>query len=271
VVADSSFYSREIGAHGQERFFASESTRGPWSNDHQHAGPPAALLARAIARAEPNPQAMFVTRVTLELLKPIPIAAPLEIDVDVLSAGRTVDRIAAVLRSGDDSLIVAVGLRMRVREIDVPILTHDDLAGLRPLEQARSWEFPFFQHERGYHSAMDIRIAAGKFGAGNMAAWIRPRIPLLADEATDALQRVLICADAGHGIGSGLDTREFGFVNPDLSVHLHRLPVDEWICMDARTFTQPLGIGLCRTRLLDRHGEFGIGLQAQVLTRANRV
>jgi hypothetical protein len=267
-VSDASFYSREIGRHGEERFFAGESTRGPWSNEHQHAGPPSALLARAIARAEPNAPAMFVARMTLELLKPVPIAAPLEIDIDVLSTGRTVDRIAAVLRSGDETLIVAVGLRMRVREIAVPILTHDDLAGLRPLEQARPFEFPFFQHQRGYHTAMEIRIAAGEFGRGDMAAWIRPRIPLLVDEPTDALQRVMICADAGHGVGTGLDTREFGFVNPDLSVHLHRLPVDEWICMDARTFTEPLGIGLCRTRLLDRRGEFGVGLQTQVLTRA---
>lgn len=267
-MLDSSFYSRELGTHGQERFFASESTRGPWSDDHQHAGPPAALLARAISRAEPNPHAMFVARLTLELLKPIPIAAPLEIDTEVLSAGRTVDRIAAVLRSGDEQLIVAIGLRMRMREVAVPILTHDDLAGLRPLAQARSWEFPFFNHERGYQAAMEVKIAAGEYGRGNMAAWCRPRIPLLVEEPTDPLQRVMICADAGHGVGAGLDTREFAFVNPDLSVHLHRLPSDEWICMDARTFTEPLGIGLCRTRLLDQRGEFGVAMQTQVLTRA---
>jgi len=266
-VTDPSFYTRELGAHGEERFFASESTRGPWSNDHQHAGPPAGLLARAIERAGPDAQAMLVTRMTLELLKPIPIAAPLEVETELLSAGRRVDRIAAVLRSGDEQLIVAIGLRMRVRELDLPIVSHDDLAGIRPLEQSRAWEFPFFQHERGYHSAMEVRIAAGEYGRGNMAAWIRPRIPLLVEEPTSPLQRVMICADAGHGVGSALDTREFGFINPDLSVHLHRLPSDEWICMDARTFTEPLGIGLCRTRLLDRRGEFGVAMQTQLLTR----
>ena len=34
-----------------DRFVATELTRGPWNPDHQHAGPPAALLARAIERA----------------------------------------------------------------------------------------------------------------------------------------------------------------------------------------------------------------------------
>src|SRR2546428_1806079 len=31
-----------------ERVVATESTRGPWSRHHQHGGPPAALLARAM-------------------------------------------------------------------------------------------------------------------------------------------------------------------------------------------------------------------------------
>lgn len=31
-----------------DRFVATEHTHGPWSEDHQHAGPPAALIARAL-------------------------------------------------------------------------------------------------------------------------------------------------------------------------------------------------------------------------------
>jgi len=36
---------------GDDRFVATELGRGPWSPGHQHAGPPSALLARAIERA----------------------------------------------------------------------------------------------------------------------------------------------------------------------------------------------------------------------------
>ena len=42
-------------------FVASVHTRGPWSARHQHGGPPAALLARAIEAAAPG---FVVVRIT---------------------------------------------------------------------------------------------------------------------------------------------------------------------------------------------------------------
>jgi hypothetical protein len=33
-----------------EAFVTTESTRGPWSRQHQHGSPPAALLARAMVK-----------------------------------------------------------------------------------------------------------------------------------------------------------------------------------------------------------------------------
>ncbi|MFO7564317.1 MAG: thioesterase family protein [Enhygromyxa sp.] len=259
------FYAREQGAHGEERFFATELTRGPWSNDHQHGGPPTALLARAIERFERDGADAFTARITVELLRPIPIAAPLEVMTEVLTQGRSVHRIAAALVSGDQQLAVAVGLRIRVAELDLPIRLPNGDELLRPVEQCPSFEFPFFQHIVGYHTAIEVRIAGGEFGTGRMAAWMRPRVPLIADEETSPLQRVMICADAGHGLGSALDTRAWSFINPDLSVQLHRLPSSEWLGMEARTWTEPLGFGACRTRLSDRRGDLGVVLQSQVI------
>ena len=37
-----------------DRIVPSELTRGPWDRDSQHAGPPSALLARAIELCEPR-------------------------------------------------------------------------------------------------------------------------------------------------------------------------------------------------------------------------
>lgn len=259
------FYVRERGARGEERFFATELTRGPWSNDHQHGGPPTALLARAIERLDSNGVDAFVARITVELLRPIPIAAPLEVVTEILTLGRTVHRIAAALISGDQQLAVAVAVRIRVEELGLPIRLPNGNELLRPLEQCPAFEFPFFQHAVGYHTAMEVRIAGGEFGTGRMSAWMRPRVPLIAGEETSALQRVMICADAGHGLGTSLDTRAWSFVNPDLTVQLHRLPSSEWLGMEARTWTEPLGFGACRTRLSDRRGDLGVVLQSQVI------
>jgi acyl-CoA thioesterase len=105
-----------------------------------------------------------------------------------------------------------------------------------------------------------------------MAAWIRPRCagcPLIEGEQSTALQRIMICADAGHGIGTALDTNAWSFVNPDLTVYLHRLPAiaDEWLGMQARTWSAPLGFGMCQTQLSDRRGPLGVGLQSQVISK----
>lgn len=264
------FYQRVLGAHGEERMFASELTRGPWSNDHQHGGPPAALLARAVEREGERAGEMFVARLTVELLRPIPIAAPLEVVTEVLAEGRSVHRIAAALVSGDEQLAVALAVRIRVQEQPIPVHEHDDAEPLRPLDQCRPFVFPFFQHAVGYHTAMDLRVSDGEFGSGKFAVWMRPKPALIEGEATTALQRVMICADAGHGVGTALDTSKWSFVNPDLSVNLHRLPADEWLGMRARTWSEPLGFGLCRTTLSDRHGDLGVALQSQIIARARR-
>ena len=55
-----------------ERATPSELTRGPWDPDAQHAGPPAALLARALDLYEPRAGAR-IGRVTVEILAPVPI------------------------------------------------------------------------------------------------------------------------------------------------------------------------------------------------------
>ena len=70
-------------------------TRGPWNPDHQHAGPPAALLARAIERAS-GIAAGQTARLSFDILGPIPIGR-MEIETRVLRAGRRVEQIEATL------------------------------------------------------------------------------------------------------------------------------------------------------------------------------
>ena len=62
------FYSLEGDA-----VLPSELTRGPWDPTAQHAGPPSALLGRAIELCEPR-EGMRVGRMTIEILAPVPIA-----------------------------------------------------------------------------------------------------------------------------------------------------------------------------------------------------
>ena len=110
---------------------------------------------------------------------------------------------------------------------------------------------------------MDWRFVRGGFlEPGPATAWARMRQPLVEGEEVEPLSRVLVVADSGSGISAALDFGKWIFINPDLSVYLHRLPRGEWVCLDARTTLEPNGVGLATSTLSDESGVIGRGLQA---------
>ncbi|HEY5889857.1 MAG TPA: acyl-CoA thioesterase domain-containing protein, partial [Acidimicrobiia bacterium] len=90
-------------------------TEGPWSPDAQHGGPPAALLAGAIEKA-PSEVEMMVARVTIELLRPIPLQ-PLRLATSVIRPGKKVQLVSAMLTHEDTEIARATGLRIRVADL----------------------------------------------------------------------------------------------------------------------------------------------------------
>ena len=52
------------------------------------------------------------------------------------------------------------------------------------------------------------------------------------------------------------------FLNPDLTVNLHRLPVGEWVCIDAVTRLGSEGVGLAESLLFDEQGPIGRATQS---------
>jgi hypothetical protein len=51
------------------------------------------------------------------------------------------------------------------------------------------------------------------------------------------------------------------FINVDLTVHLHRMPETEWVCLDSVTLPEANGIGIADTRLFDERGAIGRAVQ----------
>lgn len=241
-----------------EGFASTVHTTGPWSEHHQHAGPPSALLGRALERAV-GPD-FFIAQVIFAIPRPVPIAT-LAIETEGPHGGRRVQRAAAILRAGDDVVMEARCTAIRRVEVELPELPPLSVFGPPPPESLAETPFPFFQIEVGYHTAMEIRVSRGGFGHRETAAWMRARIPLVAGETMSPLQRVLVAADSGNGVTNVLDAQRFLFVNPDLAVHLHREPEGEWICLDAYTTPERHGAGLAHSRLWDRAGPIGHGVQ----------
>ena len=76
---------------------------------------------------------------------------------------------------------------------------------------------------------------------------------------------MLLAADTGNGASATLDLARYIFINVDLTVHLHRLPAGEWVCLDAITVPEPSGVGLADSALYDERGPIGRALQSLVV------
>jgi hypothetical protein len=243
------FYTRRGDA-----FVPSELTRGPWDPDAQHAGPPAALLGRAVER-----EGFVVGRITVEILRPVPLA-PLLVAAEVLRPGRSVELVGASL-TGEDGAEFARATAWRLRAGTAPDEAQEDAGPPGPDAGREQAFFPTGQPV-GYHTAMDTRFVTGGFREpGPATVWMRMRQPLVAGEPIAPLSRVLTAADSGNGVSAALDYRRWLFINTELSVHLIRAPAGEWVCLDAVTRIGYQGVGLAETVLWDESGRLGRGAQ----------
>jgi hypothetical protein len=242
-------------------FLATELTRGPWDPGAQHAGPPAALLGRALERL-PDAGEFQVGRVTTEILRSVPIAR-VRVAARVVRPGRRVQLLEAVLSDADGEPLMRAGA-WRIRTAPVEIPPEAAAPAVPPPTPEEGGEVEFFPtgQELGYHSAMEVRFLEGGFvEPGPARVWLRMRQPLVAGEEPTPLQRVLVAADVGNGVSASLDYRRYLFINVDLTVHLERMPVGEWVCVDAQTLPQPSGNGTAESVLSDQGGRIGRALQ----------
>ncbi|MDX2544883.1 thioesterase family protein [Streptomyces sp. WI04-05B] len=255
------FYEREA----DDRFLPTAYTRGPWDAGSQHAGPPAALLALAVEQRPGGRPDMRVARLTYEIMRPVPIR-PLSVATRVLRAGRSVELVEVVLTpDGGQEVMRATALLVKSVPDSVPQVSPGQQVPV-PGAVAPQAFFPV-PWDQGYHTAMDVRFAAGSFlEPGPATAWMRMRVPLVAGEETTPLSRVLTAADSGNGVSAALDFRHYSFVNADLTVSLLRHPQGEWVCLDARTMVDGAGIGLAESALHDEKGPLGRSTQTLYVT-----
>lgn len=241
-------------------------SRGPWDPGALHGGPVAALLAGALEVAGDEVAAgpMQPARLTVELLKPVPLR-PLALQARVARPGRKVQLVDASLTT-DDGAEVASARLLRVHDtpVDAPATPAPE-APPGPGAAHRSMEnqIPY----AAFHShGVEHRFVRGSFAdAGPATDWIRLRVPVTPDTDPTPLQRVAAAADFGNGVSRVTDFGSLLFINPDLTIHLHRRPAGEWVCLEAVTWMEGDGLALAESRLWDEQGPIGRSLQSLLI------
>jgi hypothetical protein len=254
-----------------DHLIPSDLTRGGWSDDAQHGSPPSGILARSIEQV-PTAVPMQVTRFTIDLFRPVPLT-PLHIETTVRRDGRRIQVVDAYLKSGDLEVGRASGLKIRTTELDLP--TRDEERWEQPAgphaAEVVDWDDRFGPHRelRRFHAdGVEIRTFNDSFlTAGPGLSWFRLLQPLVNGEEPTPFVRVATLADMSNGNSQALDARRWIYVNPDITLYLHRLPDGEWVGMRSAAHQHHTGIGLADTRIFDEKGPLGRVNQAQLLDR----
>jgi len=249
-------------SHDSQLFRASALTRGPWHPDHQHAGPPSALVCRAIEQEAAAQGLTHLGRLTGNLLRPVPIGeCRVEVTADYI--GRNAGHYAARLVAGGKEVARFTALMQREDDLPVPAGTagHPLPQAPKPPAESPPCRMPFAMFDGGYADLVENRVAEGRFFNGPCAVWFRLRHPLVAGEEASPYQRVAVAADSGNGVSASLDFSRYVFVNCDLTINLLRRPSGEWICLQARSAFGGNGCGMAESALYDEAGLIGRATQ----------
>ncbi|MGA7809076.1 thioesterase family protein [Bradyrhizobium sp.] len=235
---------------------------GPWDPSMQHGSAPAGLVVWA-AQAIPTPVPMWIARVTVDLMRPVPLK-PLAIESRVLREGRKIQLCAITLKAEGTAVVAASVLKIRARALPLPSDVADLPVELPGPEASRPEpaEFSSSPFVRG----VSLRAARGQFGVpGPGAIWYRVDRPLVEGYGISQAMRAVIAADFCNGTSAALDFRQWTFLNADLTVNMAREPVGDWILLDAESWIGPHGAGLAMARLADTRGYFGRVVQSLVI------
>ena len=246
------------------RVETSPSAAGPWDSSMQHGSAPAALVTWA-AEAIPTAVPMQIVRVTIDLMRPVPVA-PLTIESEVLREGRKIQLCAVKLLADNVVVVRATVLKVRADRLPLPSDIADAPLDVPPPEQGQPLE-PVFARNPFVTGLSVSAVRGGFLKLGPGAIWYRIDRPIVEGAAISQIMRAVVAADFCNGTSSVLDFDKWTFLNADLNVSLARAPVGDWILLNAETWIGPDGAGIAAGRLGDSSGYFGRAVQSLVIEK----
>lgn len=234
---------------------------GPWDPGMQHGGAPSSLVVWAAERI-PSPQPMYVARLTVDLMRPVPVA-PLTIETEVVREGRKIQLCAVRLFANGVEVVRATVLKVRAQNVVLPDGIAEEPIDL-PGPDAGVEEPP--QGSNNFIGGVTLRAVKGGFlKLGPGAIWFRADRPMVEGSPNSQAMRAALSADFSNGVSSVLDFRKWMFINADLTVTLARQPVGEWILLNSEMTLGADGAGIAVSRLGDVQGYFGRAIQCLVV------
>lgn len=250
-------YWHRSGAHA---YRPTEHVGGAWDLATQHIAPALGVLAHEVEldRDRRRSDGLVVSRLSYDILGTVPIEA-IEIEVEVLRPGRTIELVQATAHHGGRRIVVLRAWLVEPR--DTTALAGSELPRIAPPESSEPWDMAALW-PGGFIASVDVRRT--DLGPGRSTTWVRTGLPLVADEEVSCFAATAGLLDISNGIAVRADPTRVGFPNLDLTAHFLRDPVEGWLGLDTTVSFGPGGLGLTATVMHDEQGP--LGTIAQTLT-----
>lgn len=237
---------------------------GPWDRTMQHGSPPSALVAY-LAEQIPTPLPMQIARLTIDLMRPVPVA-PLTFETEIVREGRKIQLCAVRLLAEGVVVVSATVLKIRIGAQALPDEIEHPPIDVPPPEQGRLLQTS--NSSNPFITCLSVREVHGGFlSLGPGAIWYRMERPIVDGQPTSQVMRAAVAADFSNATSAVLDFKEWTFINADLSINLARPPIGDWILLNSEMWLGPDGAGIAASKLGDVHGYFGRAVQTLVIEK----
>ena len=236
---------------------------GPWFPGVQHGGAIAGVFARAVEQT-PAAAPMMLTRLTVDMSRKVPMG-PTRVETEVVRDGKRVQAVECRYVVDDDVVGRATAMRIRVDDSVVAQDQHlDPWPEDAPPPGPEGMNEVSFQWE-GTDFVQNFTMFRAEPEPGRSTSWLKLNAAFVAGETTTPAMFAAMVADMIPSAGSVMAFDRYLSINPDLSVHLHRLPVGEWIGHTSLVHVSPDGFGQTDAQLFDGGGAIGRSLKSLLI------
>lgn len=243
---------------GEGVFRPTGAVQGAWNTSEQHIAPVLGLIAHVLEADHRGRQgeAMQLARVSYDILGVLPIEE-VSVETRVLRPGRTIELAEATLSHAGRPAVVARAWWMQCG--DTAALAGTALPAMPGPDECEPWNMTE-EWAGAFLTTLDTRRRAVEPGRGH--AWVRSRAALVDGEPAGPTTRLLGLVDVANGIATRVGPDVAVFPNLDLTVHLLRAPIGEWIGLDTTVSFAATGVGVTHSILHDERGPVGTGMQS---------
>ncbi|HEY8524571.1 MAG TPA: acyl-CoA thioesterase domain-containing protein [Acidimicrobiales bacterium] len=265
---------RALFVRDGDAFVGTILTQGSWDPGAANGAMVLALLGHCLEDV-PTLVPMTVSRFTTDLVRPVPLGRRLRVTADVVREGKKIQVVELRLvaeGAGGEAVehVRATVLRLRDADLsgrdDVPASTTDvrPADALEPVAEAEPVRQPGADLP-GFLRAVDMRRARRRDRPG-YGWWVRLEAAVVAGEPVRPTSLLTLGFDISNLIGLEEVSAAVTMINPDVTAHVLRPPVGEWLAVTGDTRVNPaLGRGVSTAELSDGDGIFALTSVSQLV------